>query len=57
MIRHLLGITDFDREGNQTVRDKLGVQNTVREIEQYQQKWLQHSQRMETNRIHNNTEE
>jgi hypothetical protein len=44
MFRHLLEINKFDRERNQSARDKLGVQNTVREIEQYQQKWLQHSE-------------
>ena len=27
---------------NQPVTDKLGVQNTVLEIQQYEQKWLQH---------------
>jgi hypothetical protein len=30
-LRHLLGITKLDRERNQSVRDKLGVQNTVLE--------------------------
>ena len=28
-LRHLLGITKLDRERNQSVREKLGVQNTV----------------------------
>jgi hypothetical protein len=32
----------------QPVRDKLGVQNAVLEIHQYEQKWLQHLQRMDT---------
>jgi len=27
------------------------VQNTVLEVHQYQQKWLRHVQRMDTNRI------
>jgi hypothetical protein len=36
---------------NQCVSEKLGVQNIVKEIKQYQQKWLQHVQRMDTNRI------
>jgi hypothetical protein len=27
-LRHLLGITKLDRERNQSVREKLGVQNT-----------------------------
>jgi hypothetical protein len=30
LLRHLLEITKFDRERNLSVRDKLGVQNTVR---------------------------
>jgi hypothetical protein len=50
-LRHLLGITKLDKVKNQTIREKLGVQNTVKEIKQYQQKWLQHVQRMDTNRI------
>jgi hypothetical protein len=29
----------------------MGAQNIVTEIKQYQEKWLQHVQRMETNRI------
>jgi len=36
LLRHLLGITTFDREGNQSVREKLGVQDIVRETEHYQ---------------------
>ena len=50
-LRHLLGITKLDKEKNQTIREKLGVQNIAKEIKQYQQKWLQHVQRMDTNRI------
>jgi predicted GTPase len=50
-LRHLLGTTKLDKEKNQSVREKLGVQNTVKGIKQYQQKWLQHVQRMDTNRI------
>jgi hypothetical protein len=34
-LRHLVGITKLDREGNQTVREKLGVQNIVLELKQY----------------------
>jgi hypothetical protein len=50
-LRHLRGITKLGKEKNQTIKEKLGVQNIVREIKQYQQKWLQHVQRMDTNRI------
>ena len=30
---------------------KTGAQNIVKEIKQYQEKWLQHVQRMDTNRL------
>jgi hypothetical protein len=36
VLRHLLGITKLDRERNQSVREKLRVQNIVLEIKQYQ---------------------
>ena len=35
-LRHLLGITKVDKENNQCVRGKMGVQNIVKEIKQYQ---------------------
>jgi restriction endonuclease Mrr len=38
------------KEKNQCIRGKKGAQNTVTEIKQYQKKWLQHVQRMDTNR-------
>ena len=50
-LRHLLGITKLDKEKNQCIREKTGAQNIVEEIKQYQKKWLQHVQRMDTNRI------
>jgi hypothetical protein len=50
-LTHLLGITKLDRERNQSVREKLGVQNIVLEIKQYQREWLQHVQRIDTDRI------
>jgi hypothetical protein len=50
-LRHLLGITRLDKEKNQCIRGKMGAQNIVKEIKQYQEKWLQHVQRMDTNRI------
>jgi hypothetical protein len=50
-LRHLLGITKLDKEKNKRIREKTGAQNIVKEIKQYQKKWLQHVQRMETNRI------
>jgi len=31
--------------------EKTGAQNIVKEIKQYQEKWLQHVQRMGANRI------
>ena len=49
--RHLLGITKLDKEKNQGIRGETGAQNIVKEIKQYQEKWLQHVQRMDTNRL------
>jgi len=50
-LRHLLGLTKLDKEKNQCIRGKTGAQNIVKEIKQYQKKWLQHIQRMDTNMI------
>ena len=49
--RHLLGITKLDKEKNRCIRGKTGAQSIVKEIKQYQKKWLQHVQRMDTNRL------
>jgi hypothetical protein len=46
-----LGITKLDKEKNKRIREKTGTQNIVKEIKQDQKKWLQHVQRMDTNRI------
>ena len=48
---YLLGITKLDKEKNQCIKEKTGAQNVVKEIEQYQKKWLQHVQRMDRNRL------
>jgi hypothetical protein len=48
---HLQGITKLDKEKNESIRKKTGAQNIVKEIEEYQQKWLQHVQRMDKNRL------
>jgi len=50
-LRHLLGITKLDKEKNQCIREKMGAQNIVKEIKQYQKKWLQHVHRMDRNRL------
>jgi len=50
-LRHLLGITKLDKEKNQCIRENMGAQNIVKEIKQYQKKWLQPVQRMDTNRL------
>jgi len=50
-LRHLLGITKLYKEKNQSIREKTGAQNTVKEIQQYHKKWLQHVQRMDKNRL------
>jgi len=49
-LTHLLGITKLDKEMYQSIRQKTGAQNRIKEIKQYQEKWLQHVQRMDTNR-------
>jgi len=48
-LRHLLGIKKLDKEKNQSIREKTGAKNIVKEIKQYQKKWLQHVQRMDRN--------
>ena len=50
-LRHLVGITKLDKEKNQCIGGKTGAQNIVKEIKQYQKKWLQHVQRMDRNRL------
>ena len=50
-LRHLLGVTKLDKEKNQYIRGKTGEQNIVKEIKQYREKWLQHVQRMDTDRL------
>ena len=47
-LRHLLGITKLGKEKSQCIRQKTGAQNIAKEIKQYQEKWLQHVQRMDT---------
>jgi hypothetical protein len=44
-------VTKLDKEKNQCIRGKTGAQNIVKEIKPYQKQWLQHVQRMDTNRI------
>ena len=51
-LRHLHGITKLDKEKNQCIRQKkTEAHNIVKEIKQNQKKWLQHVQRMDTNRL------
>ena len=49
-LRHLLGIKKLDKEKNQCTRQKkkTGTQNIVKEIKQYQEKWLRNVRRMDT---------
>jgi hypothetical protein len=49
-LRHLLGTDKLNWEWNQSVREKLGVQNTVWDIQKCQEMWLQHLQRMDSKR-------
>ena len=51
-LRHLLGIKKLDEEKNQCIRQKTRAQNITKEIKQYQKKWLQHVQRMDTDYQH-----
>jgi hypothetical protein len=44
-------ITKLDKGKIQCIREKTGAQNIVKEIKQYQKKWLQHVQRMDRNKI------
>jgi len=41
----------LNKEENPCIREKTGAQNIVKEIKQYQKKWLQHVQRMDRNRL------
>ena len=50
-LRHLLRITKLDKEKNRCIKGKTRAQNIVKEIKQNQKKWLQHVQRMDTNRL------
>ena len=50
-LRHLLGITKLDKEKIHCIREKTGAHSIVKEIKQYQKKWLQQVQRMDTNRL------
>jgi len=51
ILRHLLGITKLGKEKHQCISQKTGAQNIIKEIKQYQKKWLHHVQRMDTNRL------
>jgi hypothetical protein len=38
-------MTKLDKEKNQSIREKTGAQDIVKEIKQYKKLWLQHVQR------------
>jgi hypothetical protein len=40
-LRNLLRITNLVKEKNNCIRGKTGAQNIVKEIKEYQEKWLQ----------------
>jgi hypothetical protein len=50
-LRHLLGLTKLDKEKNKCISEKTRAENIVKEIKEYQKKWMQYIQRMDTNRI------
>jgi hypothetical protein len=41
LLRHLLGITKLDKENINVLGKITGAENIVKEIKQYQEKWLQ----------------
>ena len=47
----LTGNKEIELKKDQFISEKTGAQNTVKEIKQYQKKWLQHVQRMDRNRL------
>jgi hypothetical protein len=48
----LLPFEDFTTKAkNQYIKEKTGAQDIAKEIKKYQKKWLQHVQRMDTNRV------
>jgi hypothetical protein len=47
---YLLGITKLDKEKNQCIRGKNGSRQHSKGNKEYQEKWLQHVQKMDTNR-------
>jgi len=49
-LRHLLGITKWDKEKNQCIMEKTGAQDIVKN-KTLTENWLKHVQRMDTNRI------
>jgi len=49
-LRHLLGITKLDKKESM-YWTKIGSTNIAKEIKQYQKKWVQLVQRMDTNRL------
>jgi len=49
--RHLLGIMKLDKEKNICTGQKTGAKNKAKKIKEYHKKWLQHVQRMDTNRL------
>jgi hypothetical protein len=50
-LRHLLGITEQIKKRINVFGEKIGAQNIIKEIKQYQEKWLQHVQKMDTNSV------
>jgi hypothetical protein len=49
-LRYLLGISKPDKKPR-SISKKTGAENIVKELKQNHEKWLQHIQRMNTNRI------
>lgn len=50
-VRSIAGYTKMDKKYNEDIRQELKVEDINSTIAGYREKWLQHVQRMETNRI------
>jgi hypothetical protein len=46
-----MSIKHFGKKKKQCIGEKTGAENIVKEIKPYQEKWLQHIQRMDTSGI------
>jgi hypothetical protein len=50
-LRQLLGYTKLDHQRNVNIRERLKVQNIVKEIQTYHKNWKEHVERMQDGRF------